>query len=57
MKKLFMSALQFLFVDSVRYLVGDRLRPRWLMWWAFVGWGWLAILVMITSLVTTISQL
>ena len=56
MKKLFMSALQFLFVDSVRYLVGDRLKPRWLMWWAFVGWGWLAILN-ITSFVSTISQL
>ena len=52
-----MSVVQFFFVDSLRYLVGDRLKPRWLMWWAFVGWGWLSILVMITSLVTTVSQL
>lgn len=57
MKILVMSIARFFFVDSLRYLVGDRLKPRWLMWWAFVGWGWLSILVMITSLVTTISQL
>ena len=57
MKKVVVSVLRFFFVDPVVHIVGARLKPSWLVWWVFVGWGWLSILVMITSLVTTISQL
>lgn len=48
--------LKFLLVDSTSYILGDLFEQPWLMW-VFLGWGWLSMLVMITSLVSTALQL
>ena len=48
--------LKFLLVDSTVNILGDLFEQPLVMW-AFIGWGWLAVLVMLTSVVQTASQL
>ncbi len=55
-KKYIQRTLKFLFVDSTVNILGDLFEQP-LINWVFIGWGWLAVLVMIASLVTTIPQL
>ena len=47
-KKFILGTLKFLFVDSTVNIIGDLFEQPLIMWVA-IGWGWLAILVMITS--------
>lgn len=47
--------LKTLFVDSFVNILGDLLRQPLVMW-AFIGWGWLCILVMIMSIIDTAGQ-
>ena len=48
--------LKFLLVDSTVNILGDLFEQPLLMW-AFIGWGWLSILVMIASIVQTAGQI
>ena len=56
MKKWILGVLKFFFVDSAVNILGDLFERHWVMW-AFIGWGWLSILVMFTSFASTVSQL
>tara|TARA_E500000331_G_scaffold316994_1_gene328050 strand:+ start:889 stop:1059 length:171 start_codon:yes stop_codon:yes gene_type:complete len=56
MKQWILGVLKFFFVDSTVNILGDLFEQPWAMW-AFIGWGWLSILVMATSFVTTVSQM
>ena len=38
------------------YILGDLFEQPLVMW-AFIGWGWLSILVMIMSIIDTVGQL
>ena len=49
MKKYVMGSLKFLFVDSTVKILGDLFEQPLIMW-AFIGWGWLCILAIATSL-------
>lgn len=40
--------LKFFLVDSTVNIVGDLFEQPLIMW-VFIGWGWLAVLVMIAS--------
>ena len=46
------KVLKFLFVDSTVNILGDLFEQPLLMW-AFIGWGWLSVLVMIASVIQT----
>jgi len=48
--------LKFLFVDSTVNILGDLFEQPWAMW-AFIGWGWLSVLVMIASIIQTLPTL
>jgi hypothetical protein len=48
--------LKLLFVDSLVNILGDLFEQPLIMW-AFIGWGWLSILVMVTSIYQTMGQL
>ncbi|MDA8628250.1 hypothetical protein N8Z55_05535 [Pseudomonadales bacterium] len=50
------ALLKLLFVDSLVNILGDLFEQPLIMW-AFIGWGWLAILVMVTSIYQTMGQL
>ncbi len=50
------ALLKLLFVDSW-FPIGADLFEQPLVMWAFIGWGWLSVLVMITSVVQTMSTL
>jgi hypothetical protein len=50
------AVLKFFIVDSVVNVLGDLFEQPLIMW-AFIGWGWLAIWVMLFSLSDTIGQL
>ena len=50
------AVLKFLFVDSVVNILGDLFEQPLVMW-VFIGWGWLAVLVMLFSIVDTLGQL
>ena len=54
-KKAILGVLKFFFVDSTVNILGDLFERHWTMW-AFIGWGWLSVLVMMTSFVTTAMQ-
>ncbi len=43
--------LKFLLVDPAVNILGD-LRQQPPIMWLFIGWGWLAVLVMLSSFVT-----
>ena len=51
-----LAVLKFFIVDSVASIMGDLFEQPPVMW-AFIGWGWLSVLVMITSVIQTISQI
>ena len=51
-----MKILKFLFVDSTVNILGDLFEQPWAMW-AFIGWGWLSVLVMIASIIQTLHTL
>ena len=51
-----MKILKFLFVDSTVNIFGDLFEQPWAMW-AFIGWGWLSVLVMIASIIQTLPTL
>jgi hypothetical protein len=55
-KKLIKRPLKFLFVDSTVNILGDLFEQPLVMW-AFIGWGWIAILVMGTSIASQIAAL
>ena len=42
------AILKFFLVDSTVNIVGDLFEQPLIMW-VFIGWGWLAVLVMIAS--------
>ena len=50
------ALLKLLFVDSFVNILGDLFEQPLIMW-AFIGWGWLSILVMVTSIYQTMGQL
>ena len=54
--KAILSTLKFLFVDSTVNILGDLFEQPLIMW-VFIGWGWLAILAMITGFVTQLPNL
>ncbi len=55
-KKWVLAVLKFFVVDSVVNILGDLFEQPLIMW-AFIGWGWLAVLVMLTSVFQTMSQI
>lgn len=55
MKKFVLAPLKFLFVDSTVNILGDLFEQPLVMW-AFIGWGWLSVLVMIASIVQTLPS-
>ena len=50
------ALLKLLFVDSLVNILGDLFEQPLIMW-ACIGWGWLSILVMVTSIYQTMGQL
>lgn len=54
-KTYILGMLKFFFVDSFVNILGDLFEQPLIMW-VFIGWGWLAILVMVASLLTTIGS-
>ncbi|MCH1557278.1 MAG: hypothetical protein L7T26_13750 [Pseudomonadales bacterium] len=50
------SLLKLLFVDSWFPIVADLFEQPLAMW-VFIGWGWLSVLVMVTSVVQTMATL
>jgi hypothetical protein len=55
-KKLIQRPLKFLLVDSTVNILGNLFEQPLVMW-AFIGWGWISILVMATSIVSQILAL
>jgi hypothetical protein len=54
-KKAILRVLKFFLVDSTVNILGDLFeQPRAM--WAFIGWGWLSMLVMFTSFANTMMQ-
>ncbi len=51
-----LAVLKFFFVDSVVNIMSDLFEQPLVMW-AFIGWGWLSILVMLTSVIQTMGQI
>ena len=50
------ALLKLLFVDSLVNILGDLFEQPLIMW-AFIGWGWLAIMVMGASVISQIAAL
>ncbi len=50
------ALMKLLFVDSLVNILGDLFEQPLIMW-AFIGWGWLSILVMVTSIYQTMGQM
>jgi len=48
-RKYITRVLKFIFVDSTVNILGDLFEQPLIMW-VFIGWGWLAVLVMVSSL-------
>ncbi|MFP6808583.1 MAG: hypothetical protein VB957_15610 [Pseudomonadales bacterium] len=55
-KKMVLRTLKFFFVDSTVNILGDLFEQPLLMW-AFIGWGWVCILAMMTSVFQTSVQM
>lgn len=49
------AVLKFMFVDSVVNILGDLFEQS-IVTRVFIGWGWLSMLVMLTSIIETIRQ-
>ncbi|MEM7364224.1 MAG: hypothetical protein AAF525_09380 [Pseudomonadota bacterium] len=56
MKKYVMGSLKFLFVDSTVNILGDLFEQPLIMW-AFIGWGWLCVLAIATSLFALLPEI
>ena len=56
LKKYVMGSLKFLFVDSTVNILGDLFEQPLIMW-AFIGWGWLCILAIATSLFALLPEI
>lgn len=50
------AILKFFVVDSVVNILGDLFEQPLIMW-AFIGWGWLSVWVMVFSIYDTIAQM
>jgi hypothetical protein len=55
-KKWVLATLKFFVVDSIVNILGDLFEQPLIMW-AFIGWGWLSVLVMLTSVFQTVSSI
>ncbi len=55
-KKLIQRPLKFLLIDSTVNILGDLFEQPLVMW-AFIGWGWISILVMATSIASQVAAL
>ena len=55
MKKSILGTLKFFTVDFAVNILGDLFEQPLIMW-AFIGWGWISILVMIAGFVTTVGS-
>lgn len=53
-RKYVLGTLKFFTVDFFVNIVGDLFEQPLVMW-AFIGWGWLAVLVMLSSMLTTVG--
>ncbi|MEO2181896.1 MAG: hypothetical protein ABGY43_06260 [bacterium] len=49
------AVLKFFIVDSVVNVLGDLFEQPLIMW-VFIGWGWLAAMVMLFSVYDTMGQ-
>jgi hypothetical protein len=49
------AVLKFIFVDSLVNILGDLFEQP-VINWLFIGWGWLAVLVMLSSIYQTVSS-
>ncbi|MBF66078.1 MAG: hypothetical protein CMQ29_00080 [Gammaproteobacteria bacterium] len=50
------KVLKFLIVDFMFNILGD-LQKQPLIMWAMIGWGWICMLVMVTSVVYGLPDL
>ena len=50
------AVLKFFLVDSTVNILGDLFEQPLVMW-AFIGWGWLAVLVMALSFFDSLGQI
>jgi hypothetical protein len=55
-KKYVLGTLKLTFVDSTVNILGDLLEQPLIMW-VFIGWGWVSLLAMLTSIYQTIGQM
>jgi len=55
-KKMVLGTLKFFFVDSTVNIIGDLFEQPLVMW-AFIGWGWISVLAMLTGAMQTLSQM
>jgi hypothetical protein len=55
-RKWILGTLKFFFVDSTVNILGDLFEQPLVMW-AFIGWGWLSMLVMVMSFLNTAATL
>jgi len=54
-KKYILGILKFFVVDSTVNILGDLFEQPLLMW-PFIGWAWIAMLAMITSMFATLPS-
>ena len=55
-KKYVLGTLKLFFVDSTVNILGDLLEQPLIMW-VFIGWGWVSMLAMLTSIYQTVGQM
>ena len=55
-KKYVLGTLKLIFVDSTVNILGDLLEQPLIMW-VFIGWGWVSMLAMLTSIYQTVGQM
>lgn len=55
-KKWALAVLKFFIVDFIVNILGDLFEQPLIMW-VFIGWGWLSVLVMMTSVFQTMAQI
>ena len=55
MRKYVLGSLKFLFVDSTVNILGDLFEQPLVMW-LFIGWGWLCVLAIATSLIALLPE-
>ena len=50
------ATFKFFVVDFIVNILGDLFEQPLIMW-AFIGWGWLSVWVMVFSIVDTLGQM